>query len=108
MVQVVVVDDLSNSVEESLNRVRELTGCDDDQLIFRKVLYVVAYVVLRRPYRVLDAVTCRYKIRLPLIVLTVILRIILIVPRVYIAWCSVYNSTSSRLYLEISRSGLAT
>lgn len=36
-VQVVVIDDLSNSVEESLNRVRELTGCDDDQLIFRKV-----------------------------------------------------------------------
>ena len=36
-VQVVVVDDLSNAVEESLNRVRELTKCDDDQLIFRKV-----------------------------------------------------------------------
>lgn len=35
--QVVVVDDLSNSVEESLNRVRELTECDEDQLIFRKV-----------------------------------------------------------------------
>ena len=35
--QVVVVDDLSNSVEESLNRVRELTKCDDDQLIFRQV-----------------------------------------------------------------------
>ena len=33
----VVVDDLSNSVEESLNRVRELTKCDDDQLIFRQV-----------------------------------------------------------------------
>lgn len=36
-VQVVVVDDLSNAVEESLNRVRELTKCDDDQLVFRKV-----------------------------------------------------------------------
>lgn len=35
--KVVVVDDLSNSVEESLSRVRELTECDDDQLIFRKV-----------------------------------------------------------------------
>lgn len=35
--KVVVVDDLSNSVEESLNRVRELTKCDDDQLIFRQV-----------------------------------------------------------------------
>lgn len=35
--QVVVVDDLSNSVEESLARVRELTKCKDDQLIFRKV-----------------------------------------------------------------------
>ncbi|CAM9962044.1 unnamed protein product [Pylaiella littoralis] len=35
--KVVVVDDLSNSVEESLNRVRELTECDEDQLIFRKV-----------------------------------------------------------------------
>lgn len=35
--QVVVVDDLSNSVEESLSRVRELTKCKDDQLIFRKV-----------------------------------------------------------------------
>ena len=65
MVQVVVVDDLSNCVEESLNRVHELTGCDDDQLIFRKVLYVI----LRRPYGVLHAVT-----RLP-----VILRIL--VPR---------------------------
>lgn len=31
------MDDLSNSVEESLNRVRELTKCDDDQLIFRQV-----------------------------------------------------------------------
>lgn len=31
------MDDLSNSVEESLNRVRELTKCDDEQLIFRKV-----------------------------------------------------------------------
>lgn len=36
-VQVVVVDDLSNSVEESLNRVRELTKCPEDQLIFRQV-----------------------------------------------------------------------
>ncbi|CAM9796808.1 unnamed protein product [Scytosiphon promiscuus] len=35
--KVVVVDDLSNSVEESLSRVRELTKCKDDQLIFRKV-----------------------------------------------------------------------
>lgn len=35
--QVVVVDDLSNSVEESINRVRELTKCPPDQLIFRKV-----------------------------------------------------------------------
>lgn len=35
--QVVVVDDLSNSVEESLNRVRELTKCPEEQLIFRKV-----------------------------------------------------------------------
>ncbi|CAN0006723.1 unnamed protein product [Ectocarpus sp. 12 AP-2014] len=35
--KVVVVDDLSNAVEESLNRVRELTKCDDDQLVFRKV-----------------------------------------------------------------------
>eukprot|EP00903_Cladosiphon_okamuranus_P021315 g19586.t1 len=35
--KVVVVDDLSNAVEESLKRVRELTKCDDEQLIFRKV-----------------------------------------------------------------------
>lgn len=35
--KVVVVDDLSNSVEESLNRVRRLTQCPDEQLIFRKV-----------------------------------------------------------------------
>ncbi|CAM9309644.1 unnamed protein product, partial [Discosporangium mesarthrocarpum] len=35
--KVVVVDDLSNSVEESLNRVREITSCPEDQLIFRKV-----------------------------------------------------------------------
>lgn len=37
------MDDLSNSVEESLNRVRELTKCDDDQLIFRQVRSAIAY-----------------------------------------------------------------
>jgi UDP-glucose 4-epimerase len=35
--QVVVVDNLSNAVEDSLERVRELTGCDRKQLQFRKI-----------------------------------------------------------------------
>eukprot|EP00953_Heterococcus_sp_UTEX-ZZ885_P006818 4161-Heterococcus_DN1.PRE.1 len=34
---VVVVDNLSNAVEDSLERVRELTGCDRKQLQFRKI-----------------------------------------------------------------------
>jgi UDP-glucose 4-epimerase len=35
--EIVVVDNLSNSVEESLRRVRKLTGCPEKQLQFRKV-----------------------------------------------------------------------
>ena len=34
--RVVVVDNLDNSMEESLKRVRKLTNCDEDQLVFRE------------------------------------------------------------------------